>query len=73
MLSGQWHIWARLFVRAKDEIWSYMLTHPEGCTVLDIASNTSCGPQMVSACLEELFLEDRIFMRHGRFYPESDC
>jgi hypothetical protein len=72
MLSNQWHVSARIFIKAKNDIWLYVLAHPEGCTQKQIASSTGYSYQMVAACTEELFLEDRISLQDGCFYPESD-
>lgn len=72
MLSNQWHVSARIFTDAKNNIWLYILAHPQGCTQRQIAFNTGNSYQMVDACTEELYLEDRISFRNGKFYPEND-
>ena len=72
MLSNQWHVSARIFIKAKNDIWLYILSHPEGCTQKQITSGTDYSYQMVTACTDELFLEDRISFQDGRFYPEND-
>ena len=73
MLSDQWHVSARIFMDAKNQIWSCILTHPEGCSINQIMFRTGYSHPMVTACTDELFMEGRISIEHdGRFKPEND-
>lgn len=73
MLSAQWHISARIFVEAKNEIWDFILRHPEGCTLNQIMAGTGYSYPMVSACTDELYVEGCISIEpDGRFKPEND-
>ena len=72
MLSNQWHVSARIFIDAKNNIWLYILDHPQGCTQRQIAFSTGYNYQMVDGCTEELYLEDRVSFQNSKFYPEND-
>lgn len=73
MLSAQWHVSVRIFMKAKNQIWDFILSQPYGCTVVQIMSATGYSRQMVIACTDELCDEERVGLdKNGRFHPEND-
>lgn len=59
------------YARAKLTVWQTVARHLEGCDLSMIVGETNLCPRIVLLCLEDLYVEDRVYLeKDGRWYPE---
>ena len=55
---------------AKHRIWQVVAQHLEGCPVNLIAQITGYPKAVVQEQLNDLFVEDKVYTKKGKWYPE---
>ncbi len=55
---------------AKYHVWQVVTQHLEGCTVNFIVQISGFSKFVVRTWLNELFVEDKVYKKRGKWYPE---
>ena len=58
------------YAHIKQTVWQTVIYYLDGCDVQMLVFVTGQPPDVVKWCLEELYIEEKVYCSKGRWYPE---